>query len=309
MEKIIKLPPKGTTEDIDPRYVNIAAIPPLRSLMIQWESQVEAVMAIRKCLPAMNTCIQPTVRALSHADGRLIGAGAGTSGRLVIQDFTELTPTFGWPSERRIGLMAGGKKAVFKSVEGAEDNKRAGNMRMKALLPGKHDVVIGLAASGRTPFTIGAIEAARDAGAVTIAIANNAGSKLLQAAEFPILIETGAEVISGSTRLKAGTVQKVALNMLSNQFMIGLGKVFEGRMVDMQATNEKLVKRASKMVQDLTGCNETRAKEMLAETDGWIKPTVLMGRFNLSAEGAVEMLGRYSGNLHQCVAALTPANM
>lgn len=297
-----------TTEDADLRYVNIAALTASASLKLQWQSQVEAVMAIERALPAMEVCIEPAVRALSHADGRLIGAGAGTSGRLVVQDFTELTPTFGWAPERRIGLMAGGKKAVFRSVEGAEDNKRAGAARIRALNPGPHDVVIGVAASGRTPFTIGAIEAARAAGAVTIAIANNAGSKLLDAAEFPIAIETGAEVISGSTRLKAGTVQKIALNMLSNQFMMGLGKVFEGRMVDMQATNEKLVKRAAKMVQDLTGCDEARAKDMLADTKGWIKPTVLMGRFNLSAEGATQILERHQGNLHSCVAALTPAN-
>lgn len=297
-----------TTEDADLRYAAIAALPPAASLKLQWQSQMEAVMAIERALPAMEACIAPAVRALSHADGRLIGAGAGTSGRLVVQDFTELTPTFGWAPERRIGLMAGGKKAVFRSVEGAEDNKRAGENRVKALTPGPHDVVIGVAASGRTPFTIGAIEAARKAGAVTIAIANNAGSTLLNAAEFPIVIETGAEVISGSTRLKAGTVQKIALNMLSNQFMMGLGKVFEGRMVDMQATNEKLVKRAARMVQDLTGCDEARAKEMLADTGGWIKPTVLMGQFNLPAQGATQMLERHHGNLHACAAALTPAN-
>lgn len=297
-----------TTEDADGRYTKIAALTPAASLRLQWESQVEAVMAIQTALPAMHACIDSAVAALSHPDGRLIGAGAGTSGRLVVQDFTELTPTFGWAPERRIGLMAGGKKAVFRSVEGAEDNKRAGEMRVKALSPGAHDVVIGVAASGRTPFTIGAIEAARKAGAVTVAIANNAGSKLLEAAQFPICIPTGAEVISGSTRLKAGTVQKIALNMLSNQFMIGLGKVFEGRMVDMQATNEKLVKRAAKMVQDLTGCDEAKAKHMLADTNGWIKPTVLMGRFNLSADGAVQMLERHQGNLHACVSALTPAN-
>lgn len=299
---------RQTTEDADLRYVNIAGLSPAASLKLQWQSQVEAVMAIEGALPGMEACIESAVHALSHDDGRLIGAGAGTSGRLVVQDFTELTPTFGWAPERRIGLMAGGKKAIFKSVEGAEDNKGAGQNRVKALNPGPHDVVIGVAASGRTPFTIGAIEAAREAGAVTIAIANNAGSKLLKAAEFPIAVETGAEVISGSTRLKAGTVQKIVLNMLSNQFMMGLGKVFEGRMVDMQAKNEKLVIRAAKMVQDLTGCDEASAKEMLAETKGWIKPTVLMGRFNLSAEGATQILERHRGNLHSCVAALTPAN-
>ena len=297
-----------TTEDADARYVNIAALLPADSLRLQWQSQVEAVMAVERALPAMEACIESAVFALSHPDGRLIGAGAGTSGRLVVQDFTELTPTFDWAPERRIGLMAGGKKAVFRSVEGAEDNKAAGRARVQALKPGPHDVVIGVAASGRTPFTIGAIEAARAEGAVTIAIANNAGSKLLEAAEFPVCVETGAEVISGSTRLKAGTVQKIILNMLSNQFMMGLGKVFEGRMVDMLPTNEKLVKRGEKMVQVLARCDEARAKEMLVQTNGWIKPTVLMGRFNMTAEGAIQMLERHQGNLHKCVAALTPAN-
>ena len=303
----LRVKPKNT-EDVDDRFRNIARLPTPEALRLIWEAQAAAVKTIERALPQIAAAVPAMVEAISFADGRLIGIGAGTSGRLIVQNLTELTPTFGLPPHRRIGLMAGGKKAVFRSVEGAEDNARAGEKRVKALRPGAHDVVIGVAASGRTPFAIGGLNAAREAGAVTIALSNVEQSALGKAAQFKIEVPTGAEVIAGSTRMGAGTVQKVVLDMITTETMVGLGKVFEGRMVDMQATNEKLVRRASLMVQDLTGCDEPRAKAMLAETKGWIKPTILMGRFNMSARAAERMLERHSGHLHRCVDALTPIN-
>jgi len=296
------------TEQADTRYEDIATLSAFDSLTLQLQSQIEAVEAIKPALHFIARAAEAATFALSHEEGRLIYTGAGTSGRLGIQDGVELTPTFGWAVKRRIYLMAGGNQAVFRSVEGAEDDWYKGFSKMGLLRPKEHDVVIGVAASGTTPFTIGALDRARKLGAVTIAIANNPGTPLLDTAEFPICVETGAEVISGSTRLKAGTTQKIVLNMLSNQIMIGLGKVYRGRMVDMQATNEKLKKRAVRMVRELTDCDEEKAVQMLGETKGWIKPTILMAKFNLSATGAEEILTRHEGHLHRCIDALTPAN-
>jgi len=222
--------------------------------------------------------------------------GAGTSGRIGVQDGAELNPTFNWPAEQLVLMMAGGEAALLNAVENAEDRAEQARSEIAAHRIETGDVMIGIAASGATPYTLAAVESARAAGALTIAIANSPGSALLEAAAYPVLLDTGPEPIAGSTRLKAGTGQKVALNLLSTLLMVRLGRVYRGQMVDMQARNEKLRRRALRMVCMLGECSGAAAAAALAATGGQVKPALLVLR-GLSAEAADRALIESGGSL------------
>ena len=252
------------TETILARYADLDAWPPGDMLAAMWEAQLAAVAAVRPALPAIEAACVAAAARLATA-GRLVMVGAGTSGRIGAQDGAELPPTFNWPQERLLLLMAGGDIAFTKSVENAEDDRAAAIAAIAAHDVGRSDVVIGLAASGSTPFTTAAIIAARAAGALTIGMSNSAGGALLVEAEHPILVETGGEVIAGSTRMKAGTAQKLVLNMLSTSVMILLGKVKGNKMVDMQLSNNKLINRGARMVMAETGLGIDEAAILLKE--------------------------------------------
>ena len=245
-------------------------------------------------MPALARAVEAAAPRLA-VGGRLAYAGAGTSGRVAVQDAVELVPTFDWPEERLVLLMAGGDAALLRSVENAEDRTDVAHDL------GANDVLVGVAASGATPFTVAAVRSARERGALTIAIANSVGP-LLAAAEIPVLIETGAEAIAGSTRMKAGTAQKVALNLFSTAVMVRLGRVYRGRMVDMQARNAKLRARAVRMLRELTGCSDERARAALTEADGKVKLAVLLVH-GVRRDEAEALLLRHHGRLRACIDA------
>jgi N-acetylmuramic acid 6-phosphate etherase len=291
------------TESIDPRYADIDSWPTEDAIAAMVEGQRRAVDALAAQVAALSAAAKAAAARLGRGDGRLIYAGAGTSGRVAVQDGVELTPTFGWPGARLAYLMAGGLDALTASQEGAEDDRAAAAAGIAAMKVGPADVVIAVAASGHTPFTLSAVEAARARGALTIGLANNPGAPLLAAAEHPILLDTGSEVISGSTRMNAGTAQKAALNILSTAIMLRLGKVYRGQMVDMIISNIKLRQRAITMIRLLAGCDEARASGALAEAGDRIAPAVLIA-MGQSAADAQALLARHGGVLRDAVAAL-----
>lgn len=268
-------PGPGTTEGIDEAFAEIDGWPVARILSGLLDHQSQAIAAVRGALPALEAAVSAAVPRL-EAGGRLIYAGAGTSGRLGTQDGAELTPTFSWPRERTVFLMAGGDAAFTRSIEGAEDDAADGAARMAAVSPGADDVVIAVAASGTTPFVLAAAAAARAAGALSVGVACNPGAPLLSACEIAVLLATGPEAISGSTRLKAGTAQKAALNLLSTTLMVRLGRVYRGQMVEMQASNEKLRRRALRMLARIAGSDEDTARAALDASAGDLKVAILV---------------------------------
>jgi N-acetylmuramic acid 6-phosphate etherase len=227
--------------------------------------------------------------------------GAGTSGRVAVQDGAELMPTFAWPKERIRFIVAGGEAAFVTSIEGAEDDVDDAVEQIEAARLTPQDVVIAVAASGATPFTVTALREANASGAVTIGIANNPETALLASAQFPILIETGRELIAGSTRMKAGTAQKVVLNLISSGIMLRLGRVYRGMMVNMQTTNAKLKRRAAAMVAQIAHCDPQQAADALQEADGEIKTAVLLLLGADKAEAEI-ILKRCDGNLRRVLA-------
>src|SRR3954469_14027840 len=229
--------------------------------------------AVSRAAPAIAAAVDAAVPRL-EAGGRLIYVGAGTSGRLGLLDSVELYPTFSWPHQRAGALLAGGRKALSRAVQGAEDDRERGAQDLRALAPTRNDVVILLAASGATPYTMGAVAAARAAGALTIGIGNNADAPIAFEAEIGVVLETGYEVISGSTRLKAGTAQKIALNTFSSAVMVRLNKVYGNLMVDLKPTNAKLKRRAVQLAMRATGATEARALEVLEQCDFHVKVAI-----------------------------------
>ena len=218
------------------------------ALEVMADDQAAAVQAVHAALPEIRAAAKAALERLGAGDGgRLFYAGAGTSIRIGVQDGVELTPTFGWPAERTGYLIAGGPDALTRSVEDAEDDAGAGKAAVAENGVGEGDCLIGIAASGTTPYTCAAVAEARGRGAVTIGIANNPGSKLAEAAEYPVTLATGGEVVAGSTRMKAGTAQKIALNLISTLVMARMGKVRNGMMAAMQTTNAKLRERQKRI--------------------------------------------------------------
>ncbi len=283
------------TEDVDPRFADLDAWPLAGAMEAMWEGQMAAVAAVRPALPAIAAAAEAAAAALGE-EGRLIYVGAGTSGRVAVQDGAELPPTFDWPLSRIVFAIAGGNGALISSVEGAEDDAADGEAQIDAAGAGPSDVVIGVAASGATPFTVAATRRATERGAVSIGVASNAGAPLLAAARFPVLIETGSELIAGSTRMKAGTAQKVVLNLISTGIMLRQGRVYRGMMVNMHAANAKLRLRAERMVARIAGCGQDEAAAALAATEGDIKRATL-AVLGYGGPQAAAMLERCGGNL------------
>ena len=228
------------TEDVSTRYAELDLWPANDVALALAEAQLAATAVVRSQAPQIAAAAEAAAARLAGKSGRLVYAGAGASGRLAVQDGTELWPTYGWPAARLVYLMAGGDTALVKSVEGAEDGAAEAAAEVARLALDGHDVMIAIAASGRTPYTVAAAEAARAAGALVIGISNNAGTPLLAAADHPIALETGAEVVAGSTRMAAGTAQKATLGILSTTTMVRLKRVYSNLMVDLSSSNLKL---------------------------------------------------------------------
>ena len=252
------------TETPNPRSTQIDQLPTLDILQIMNEEDASVAAAVQRALPQIAQAVDVIVERL-RAGGRLIYAGAGTSGRLGVLDAVECVPTFSTNPELVQGMLAGGDRALTHSIEGAEDDRALGRADLLARHVSARDVVVGIAASGRTPYVIGALEAANEAGAATIGIACNEPAPLLDAAQIRIAALVGPEIIAGSTRLKSGTAQKMILNMLSTASMIRLGKVYGNRMVDVKVTNQKLARRAQGMVAEIGGVSEAEAADLLVE--------------------------------------------
>ncbi len=260
------------------------------------DDQASAATAVRGASAQIALAVEGAVPRLENG-GRIIYVGAGTSGRLGLLDSVELNPTFSWPHERSVALLAGGLPAIHEAVEGAEDDHERGVRDLSELHPGPRDVVVLLAASGATPFTLGALAAARAAGSYTIGIANNPGAPLAEGAEVGIILDTGQEVISGSTRLKAGTAQKIALNTFSSAVMVRLNKVFGNLMVDVRPTNAKLVRRAIRLIALASGTNEARAQEAFEACDRQVKTAIVSILKAIGPDQARERLAAAQGSV------------
>jgi len=291
-----------STEDVGPRYRDLDMKPAAEQARVLFESLGEGVAAVGGAVPAIGAAAALAAGRL-RGGGRLVYAGAGTSARIGVQDGAELLPTFNWPADRVAFAIAGGEAALLRAIENAEDSADSGARRMEELGVGAADVVIGIAASGNTPFTVSAVATAQARGALTIGIANTAGSRLLAVCDHPILIETGAEPVAGSTRLKAGTAQKVALNMISTAVMMQLGRVYQGLMVDMRPTNDKLRRRAQQIVARIAGCTPEQAADALAASGGDIKTAVLVVR-GIAVAAAQALIARHEGNLRAVLAEI-----
>ena len=283
------------TEEVDPRFADLDAWSLTSAMEAMWEGQLAAIAAIGHALPAI-TAATAAAQAALRDRGRIVYVGAGTSGRVAVQDGAELTPTFAWPNERVRFIVAGGDSAFVTSIEGAEDDVDDAVTQVNATQLTPHDVVIAVAASGTTPFTVAALQQAGRFDAVTIGIANNPDTALLASAKFPILVETGRELIAGSTRMKAGTAQKVVLNLISSGIMLRLGRVYRGMMVNMQPTNAKLKRRAEAMVAQIAHCDPSHAARALEQADGDIKMAVLLA-LGVDRVDANTILKKCDGNL------------
>lgn len=252
--------------------------------------------AVRKVLPAIAAAVDAAAERMRKG-GRLVYCGAGTSGRLGVLDAAECAPTFSSPPEQVLALIAGGPAAIRRAVEGAEDSEDLGVEDLRGVELGPKDVVVGIATSGRTPYVLGALRHARSVGALTIAIVCNPGSAVASAADLPIEIVTGPEVLTGSTRLKAGTATKMVLNMLSTGAFVRLHKVYGNLMVDLQASNQKLVARIVRIVAQAAGCDLATAERALAECDGEAKAAIVSLRHKVDAPTARTLLLTHDGSV------------
>lgn len=265
------------------------------------DDQLNAVNAVRAAAPRLAAAVTAAVPRM-EAGGRLIYVGAGTSGRLGLLDSVELYPTFSWPHGRAVALLAGGSDAMFVAVEGAEDDIVQGAADLQSVEVMADDVVLLIAASGATPYVLGALRAARAAGALTIGFANNIDAPVALEAEIGITLDTGAEIISGSTRLKAGTSQKIALNSFSSALMVRLNKVYGNLMVDLKATNAKLVRRAIRLTSFATGADEEAARAVLEQCDFHVKTAIVALSKQTGVEEARAALDAARGSVRQALA-------
>lgn len=267
------------------------------------DAQNYALNSLEPALPQLAEAADAAATRLrEHPEGRLIYAGAGTSARLGVQDGVELVPTFGWPEDRLAYLIAGGPAALTRTAEGAEDNVEQAMADARALNLREGDICISLSASGVTPYAIAASNAARTAGALTIGIANNLNAPLLQSVDHPILLESGPEPVGGSTRMSAGTSQKVALNLFSTLTMIRLGRVYRGMMVDVLPSNAKLRKRAVRIVAAGADTDDATAQAALDATGYDVKPAILVAQ-GFDVDDARSLLETHHGDLHAVLAA------
>ena len=283
-----------TTESRNQNTLDIDRVSTIEMVKKINDEDKKVAEAVEKELPQIAEAIDGIVERLKKG-GRLIYIGAGTSGRLGILDASECPPTYGVSEELVQGVIAGGQEAIFRAQEGAEDSKELAINDLKEKNITKLDVIVGLAASGRTPYVIGGLEYANEIGALTISVTCNANSAVANTAQIAISPVVGPEVVTGSTRLKSGTAQKLVLNMLSTGSMIKLGKVYGNLMVDVQSTNEKLVERAKKIVSEATGVDTDIAAEYLNETKSNVKLAIFMILSKLSLDEAKNKLEKHDG--------------
>lgn len=285
---------KLTTESRNQNTLNIDKVSTLEMVKMINEEDKKVANAIEIELPKIAEAIDGIVERMQKG-GRLIYIGAGTSGRLGILDASECPPTYGVSEELVQGLIAGGQEAIFRAKEGAEDSKELAVLDLKDKHLNENDTVVGIAASGRTPYVIGGLEYANEIGALTISVTCNADSQVAKEAKIAISPVVGAEVVTGSTRLKSGTAQKLVLNMLSTGSMIKMGKVYGNLMVDVKATNEKLFERSKKIVCEATGVSFKEAETILNETGFDVKLSIFMILSNLEKEEAKVILEMNNG--------------
>jgi N-acetylmuramic acid 6-phosphate etherase len=260
----------------------------------------KVAVAVRREIGAIAQAVDEIVRAIRNG-GRLIYVGAGSSGRIAVLDATEIPPTFGVPTSQVTALLAGGSRAMTGAVEGAEDSVKNGERDLRAKKLSKKDVVVGIAASGTTPYVLGAMEYARKIGAATVAITSNGKMELARKAKIAITVETGAEVLTGSTRLKAGTAQKMVLNMLTTAAMVRLGHVYENLMIDVVAANEKLSERSAQMLAEASGAEVSVARHALRQAGHNLRVALVMLKRKMGAVEARKRLGEVKGDLRKAL--------
>ncbi|HGN2047436.1 N-acetylmuramic acid 6-phosphate etherase [Proteus mirabilis] len=289
------------TESRNHHSEHIDTLSTLEMLKVINNEDKKVPFAVEATLPDIARLVDKVVTAFSQG-GRLIYCGAGTSGRLGILDASECPPTYGTPHDMVIGLIAGGHKAILQAVENAEDNVQLGAEDLRQLNFNAKDVLVGIAASGRTPYVIGALEYARSLGAVTGAISCNPDSPIAQRADIAITPIVGPEVVTGSSRMKAGTAQKLVLNMITTGAMIKMGKVFGNLMVDVEATNAKLIERQIRIVMQATECERATAEQALAQCQRHCKTAILMILAGVNAQQATQLLAQNKGFIRQALA-------
>ena len=289
---------KIDTEQQNKNTINLDQMSVREALTVMNQEDKKVAKAIEKVLPEIEKAVHAIIEKF-NVGGRLIYIGAGTSGRLGVLDAAECPPTFGAPKEQVVGIIAGGEKAFTEAIEGSEDIIEMGKKDLEKIGLTKNDVVVGLAASGRTPYVIGALEYANSIQAPTVAIACTRESEIGQVANIAIEATPGPEVLTGSTRLKAGTTQKLILNMLSTISMVGIGKAYKNLMVDVQPSNEKLISRAINIVMQATGVEEAVARKKMEESEGNVKAAILMILLDIDKETAEQKLVETKGHIRQ----------
>lgn len=287
---------KLVTETRNPNTMELDQMTPLELVSVMNQEDLNVVTGVKEVLPQVAQAIEWAVSSL-EAGGRIVYFGAGTSGRLGVLDAVECPPTFGVSPDVVVGLIAGGEKAFVRAVEGAEDSLELCEEELKKIGLNKNDIAIGIAASGRTPYVIGGLRYARSLGCKTVAIACNKGSEVGKEAELAIEPSCGPEVLTGSTRLKAGTAQKMILNMISTGSMVGVGKAYQNLMVDVQQTNKKLVVRAQNITMAATGCTREEAAQALEQADGNAKLAIVMLLTQMPVEEAKAKLEAAHGHV------------
>lgn len=290
----------ATTESRNDRSMNIDALPIEQILTIINEEDKTVALAVEKALPAISALVEDIVSSFRRS-GRLVYIGAGTSGRLGVLDASECPPTFGVPQSMVVGLIAGGDVALRRSIEGAEDDASAGEAALRDIGFAENDVLVGITASGSAPYVIGALSYARSLGAKVGAISCNKGSKTFEYADHKILLDVGPEVITGSTRMKAGTAQKLVLNMLTTASMIHLGKVYRNLMVDLTPVNKKLVERSKRLVRQATGCSREEAEIAFQNSGSKPKIAILMVLLGIGKTEAENLISMGGGRISDAV--------
>ena len=284
------------TEQRNPNSMHVDSLSALEIVQLMNEEDKQVPLAIEKCLPQIAQAVECIVAAFQQG-GRLIYIGAGTSGRLGVLDASECPPTFGVSPEMVKGIIAGGERALRHPIEGAEDSKAQAVVDLQTIQFSSKDVLVGIAASGRTPYVIGALEYAKNLGSVTVSIASNPNSAMANIVDIAIDTVVGPEVLTGSSRLKSGTAQKLVLNMLTTASMILMGKCYQNLMVDVQASNEKLKARAIRIVMQATDCDKALAEETLKQADQNAKLAIMMILSGLDRAQAEALLEKHQGKL------------
>ena len=284
------------TEQRNPNSMHVDSLSALEIVQLMNEEDKQVPLAIEKCLPQIAQAVECIVAAFQQG-GRLVYIGAGTSGRLGVLDASECPPTFGVSPEMVKGIIAGGERALRHPIEGAEDSKAQAVVDLQTIHFSSKDVLVGIAASGRTPYVIGALEYVKSLGSVTVSIASNPNSAMANIVDIAIDTVVGPEVLTGSSRLKSGTAQKLVLNMLTTASMILMGKCYQNLMVDVQASNEKLKARAIRIVMQATDCDKARAEETLKQADQNAKLAIMMILSGLDRAQAEALLEKHQGKL------------